>query len=153
MIRVRPARPDDAAQLADFNAALARESEERELEPARLLSGVSRLLADSGRGLYFVAERDGRALGCCMLTREWSDWRDGWFLWLQSVYVEPAARGAGVFRALWAEVRRHAAGDADVIGLRLYVERDNARARAVYAALGLHETDYRLYEIALPPPE
>jgi len=81
-----------------------------------------------------------------MITREWSDWRDGDWWWLQSVYVVPTARRGGVFRALHAAVEQRAAAERDVIGLRLYVERNNARAQATYASIGLNETDYRLYE-------
>ena len=81
-----------------------------------------------------------------MITYEWSDWRNGQWWWLQSVYVEPAFRRAGAFRALYAEVERRLLETPGAIGVRLYVERDNARAQRTYAALGMDETAYRVYE-------
>jgi GNAT superfamily N-acetyltransferase len=106
------------------------------------------VLADPQRGFYLVAEQAANAVGCLLVTREWSDWRNGDWWWLQSVYVTPAARRTGVFRALHAEVARRARTTEGVVGLRLYVERDNHAAQATYAALGLVETHYRLLERA-----
>ena len=147
MPTVRPATTHDVATLVAFNAAMAQETEHRTLDRGRLHAGVANLLADPAKGAYRVAEEDGRVVGCLMLTREWSDWRDGDFWWIQSVYVLPEARGRGVFRALWDSLEREARATGNVAGLRLYVEKDNARARGVYAALGMAETDYRLYEL------
>lgn len=146
--RVRDAASGDAARLAAFNLAMARETEGRQLEPSRVERGVARALADPARGRYLIAE-DGRSetVGALLITREWSDWRNGCFWWIQSVYVTPAARRQGVFAALWARVHEAATEDAECCGIRLYVERDNARAQRTYAALGMTETDYRLWEI------
>jgi ribosomal protein S18 acetylase RimI-like enzyme len=125
---------------------MARETEQRELDPARLTHGVEQGLADPAKGRYFVAELDGRVAGCLMVTTEWSDWRDGWFWWIQSVYVASDARGRGVYRALHDHVRVAARAAGDVVGLRLYVEKENARAQRTYQQLGMTETGYRLYE-------
>ena len=65
-----------------------------------------------------------------MLTREWSDWRNGWMWWIQSVYVRADARRRGVFRALYRHVYRGGEGRPGVIGLRLYVEHDQRRGPA-----------------------
>jgi ribosomal protein S18 acetylase RimI-like enzyme len=61
------------------------------------------------------------------------------------VYVRPEHRRGGVFRALYDQVERLAATREDVVGVRLYVERDNARAQQTYQALGMHEEQYRMY--------
>lgn len=149
-LQVRDARPSDAAFIVAANAAMALETEGLVLDAGRLARGVAAVFAVPERGFYLVAEHDGVPVGCLMVTREWSDWRDGDWWWLQSVYVLPSARRLGVFRALHAEVERRAAATPGVVGLRLYVERDNTRAQATYAAIGMHETAYRLYEREAP---
>jgi GNAT superfamily N-acetyltransferase len=144
-LAVRTARPDDAAVIADFNLRLAAESEDLALEPATVRAGVEALLADPAKGLYFVAESDGRPVGQLMLTVEWSDWRNGPIYWLQSVYVLPAARGGGVFRALWerAVATARAAGARAV---RLYVDEDNRAAQDVYRRVGMRPSHYLVFE-------
>jgi len=143
---VRAAGPDDLDTLVSFNAAMARETEGRELDKPRLRRGVQHALADAGRGRYRVAEHAGKVIGALLLTREWSDWRDGWFWWIQSVYVAPEARGAGVYRALHDSVRDEARRDPEVCGIRLYVEQDNRGAQATYAAVGMARTHYVFFE-------
>ena len=145
-ILVRPARANDAGDIARFNLAMALETEAKALDPARLRAGVDAVFADSRHGFYLVAEVDGANVGCLMITYEWSDWRDGQWWWLQSVYVPEQFRRRGVFRALHAEAERRARATAGVIGLRLYVERENANAQNTYARLGMHDSGYRLFE-------
>jgi GNAT superfamily N-acetyltransferase len=145
-IVVRAARGGDLDRLVDWNLGLARETEERELPVAVLRRGIQRALGDPARGRYFVAEEAGRPAGALLVTTEWSDWRDGWLWWIQSVFVEPAHRGRGVYRALHERVRAEARARGDVAGLRLYVERENERAQRLYRSLGMEETAYRLYE-------
>jgi GNAT superfamily N-acetyltransferase len=148
---IRDARDSDLSFLVQANAAMALETENKQLDPATLERGVAAVMASSSRGFYLVAEQAAGAVGCLLVTREWSDWRNGDWWWLQSVYVVAHARRGGVFRALHAEVERRASASDDVIGLRLYVERDNVRAQATYAGIGMHETAYRLYERAARP--
>ncbi|MGM0575656.1 MAG: N-acetyltransferase family protein [Myxococcota bacterium] len=146
-LHIRYARPEDAARLADFNQRMARETEGRSLEPDRLRAGVEAALADPARGRYHVAESGGELVGGLLITREWSDWRNAWFWWIQSVYVPPEHRGRGTFRALYDHVAREAREAPDVCGLRLYVERENTRAIAVYERLGMVDAGYRLLEL------
>lgn len=145
-ITIRPARPDDAPALVDFNAALAQETEAKSLDRAVLARGVQAVFEDPRRGAYTVAELDGAVVGGLMVTYEWSDWRCGDWWWIQSVYVRPAARGRGVFRTLYAETERRARATPGVVGLRLYVEWENARARRVYESLGMREAHYHLLQ-------
>jgi len=142
---IRPAVPGDAAVIADYNIRLARETEGVTLDPAVIGPGVEAALADPARSLYFVAEDAGRVVGQTMVTYEWSDWRNGWIWWIQSVYVAGAARGTGVFRALHARVEKEARA-AGAVGLRLYVHDSNARAQDVYDRLGMADAGYRVRE-------
>jgi len=145
---IRAARRGDAAIIARFNAAMAAETESIVLDPATLQAGVEAVLDDPRHGFYLVAEADGAVAACLMITYEWSDWRNGQWWWLQSVYVDMPYRRGGLFRALYQAVEQRVRDAPQAIGLRLYVERDNARAMRTYHALGMHETGYRLYEKA-----
>jgi len=143
---VRRGTPDDTDALAGHNCAMARETEAKELDRTVATSGVRRLFERPEHGFYLVAERDGKVVGSLMVTPEWSDWRDGFFWWIQSVYVDAAHRRSGVYRMLHETVRTKAREAGDVWGIRLYVEQDNANAREVYARMGMDVTPYRLYE-------
>jgi ribosomal protein S18 acetylase RimI-like enzyme len=144
---IRRATAADAPTLARYNEAMAWETEHLRLDPARVLAGTQSALADPAKGFYLVAEQEGDIVGQLMITYEWSDWRNGVFWWIQSVYVAPAHRGAGVFRALYREVESMAQRQPGVCGLRLYVESDNERAQAAYHRLGMRTTSYRLLEV------
>jgi len=148
-IEVSPARPEDAEVIADFNQAMALETENKALNFSTLLSGVKAVFGNEDLGFYLVArdtQNAGTVVGCLLITTEWSDWRNGLFWWIQSVYVTPAFRGKGVFSALYSHVRHEAISRTEICGLRLYVEKDNERARHAYIRLGMVETDYRLLE-------
>ena len=146
---VRSATAADIDVIVQFNAAMAVETEAKTLDPAVLRAGVAAVLAEARRGFYLIAEHAGEVAGCLMITYEWSDWRNGDWWWLQSVYVPPEHRRGGVFRTLYAEVERLARARADVVGVRLYVERDNVHAQRTYQSLGMHEDAYRMYAKAL----
>lgn len=149
-LHLRRGEPRDAETIAGFNRAMALETEDRALQVDRSLRGVQRLLRDPALGFYLVAERAGEVVGSLMVTFEWSDWRDGHFWWIQSVYVRPEARREGVFRALYREVAAMVERDAEVCGLRLYVDASNTRAQATYASLGMDRTHYLVYEQERP---
>lgn len=124
---------------------MARETEGLSLDRVRLARGIEALLGDPAKGSYLVAEAGGRIVGQLMVTLEWSDWRNGWFWWIQSVRVEPSWRRRGVYRALHSECERLARQEG-ACGLRLYVDRSNGGAQATYAALGMSRSHYDLYE-------
>ncbi len=146
-LTIRHARLDDAENVAEYNAAMAVETEDLELDRETLLRGVRRALSDEGICLYFVAEDAGRVVGQCMVTYEFSDWRDGWIWWFQSVYVHPDYRRKGVFRRLFEHVQREAAGRGDVRALRLYVEEENQVGKRTYAGLGMSHAGYEVWHI------
>jgi len=146
-IEIRHAYPEDAPTIAEYNRAMAAETESIELEPQRVLQGVTAVLADASRGFYLVAADGGRVVGQLMITYEWSDWRNGNLWWIQSVYVHPDYRRQGIFRMLYANILDRARQDPDVCGVRLYVEEENHRAQRTYENLGMRRTPYRLYEV------
>ena len=148
-VQIRRAETRDTEVLISFNAALAWETEGRRLDHARLRAGILEILEAPHYGFYLIAEAQdpSRAVvGQLLVTYEWSDWRNGTFWWMQSVYVHPPWRRRGVFRRLHQAVRHQAKGDCTVCGLRLYVEQHNHVAQRVYESLGLEHAPYQVYE-------
>lgn len=147
---IRAANLDDVESIITFSAAMALETENRQLDLARLREGTLSLLNTPSYGFFMVAEiRAGeqrRLIGQLMITYEWSDWRNGVFWWIQSVYVDPPWRRRGVFRRIHEAVVSQAKADVNVCGLRLYVEQDNHTAEAVYQRVGLKRSVYKVYE-------
>ena len=152
-MRIRDATVADIPFIVSANTALARETEGQRLDPGLLQPGVRAVFEDPSLGRYYLAEVDGRLVGQLMTTYEWSDWRNGLLLWIQSVYVLPEHRGSGAFRALFGHLQRLARNDARICGIRLYVDRDNERAQEVYARLGMHRSNYGIMELVYRGPE
>jgi ribosomal protein S18 acetylase RimI-like enzyme len=156
--RIRAADPADVDLLAQWAQAMALETEHRQLDADTVQAGVAAAITDPAKARYFIAMEDavlaggetiGMAVGTLMVTREWSDWRNGDWWWIQSVYVTAQHRRQGIFAALYRHVQQLAQQTPGVIGLRLYVERDNAVAQRTYAALGMHDAGYSIQEQAL----
>lgn len=152
---VREAGADDLDRLVEWASAMAHETEGKVLDRATLRAGIEAGLGDASRARYFIAARRMQMAGretvdapaaTLMLTSEWSDWRNGTWWWIQSVYVAADHRRQGGYRALHGYVARLARDTDGVIGLRLYVERDNASAQSTYASLGMTDAGYRIYE-------
>lgn len=146
-IQIGRACTDDLDSIAMFNAAMALETEGQILDTDILRSGVSAVLANSKLGFYLMAQRADQAVGQLMITTEWSDWRNAYFWWIQSVYVNPENRRQGVYRALYDQVIREAGQAGNVCGIRLYVDQDNLTAQRVYHGLGMQHSHYFLYEV------
>ncbi|NOT30754.1 MAG: GNAT family N-acetyltransferase [Planctomycetes bacterium] len=146
-LRIRPAYPREIAVLIEFNRAMAQETEGRALDPSRLRAGVEAVFAEPSRGTYYLALQGEEPLGGLLVTSEWSDWRNGVFWWIQSVYVVPSARRQGVFGQLYRHVLERARANPEVCGLRLYVDHENHAAQAVYRQLGMHAARYRFFEL------
>ena len=144
-MEVRAAAPSDLDALVEGNRAMARETEDYELDPEVVRAGVRAVFAAPARGRYFVAEDDGRVAGQLMITYEWSDWRNADVWWIQSVYVWPTYRKSGVYRALYGHVQS-LAFESGAAGLRLYVDRRNVAAQGVYQRLGMNGDHYLLFE-------
>ena len=152
--RIRAAHAADAALIADWNSAMALETEGKRLDPATVHAGVAAGIADPNKSRYFIAMEDapvagaetlGVPVGTLMLTTEWSDWRNGNWWWIQSVYGPASHRRKGVFSALYRHVEALAKQTPGVIGLRLFVERENENAQRTYEALGMKDEGYKMY--------
>ncbi len=147
---IRQATSQDAAELTEFNISMARETEGVELVPVVIGAGVQAMIDNPQMGFYLVVELDNGIQASLMVTTEWSDWRNGMFWWIQSVYVRPRYRRQGLYRVLYERVKELAEQDESVCGFRLYVERENTVAQQTYASLGMSETDYKIFEELTP---
>lgn len=145
-MNIRTANLEDSKSLVEFNQAMALETEEKTLDPQILRSGVEAVLRDPQKGFYAVAESQCKIVGGLMVTFEWSDWRNNWFWWIQSVYILPEFRGQKIYRRLYDFIKQKAKKKGDVCGFRLYVERENNNAQGVYEKCGMEASHYLMYE-------
>jgi len=145
-INIRTTSLADAETISEFNQLMAMETENKKLPQDVIDSGVKRLMQKPEYGFYLIAEINNQAAGTCMVTKEWSDWRDGLFWWVQSVYVKKDFRKQGVYTAMYKKIQSLAKAEPDVYGFRLYVEKDNTIAQKTYESLGMKATDYLLFE-------
>ena len=145
-INLRMATVRDIDNITLFNTEMAFETESIYLDQADLRHGIAAVLSDSNLGFYLISELEGVMIGQILITKEWSDWRNGWFWWIQSVFVEPNRRRMGVYSAMYKKIVDMADREGNVCGLRLYVDRDNLSAKQVYSHLGMSQSHYDLYE-------
>jgi L-amino acid N-acyltransferase YncA len=143
---VREARQADVPSLLDFQLKMALETENIQLEIQPLTQGMNKLFRDPGKGKYYVAEEQGEVIGCLMTTFEWSEWRCGTILWIQSVYVSLSWRKRGVFKAMYQHLHQLVSEDPDLKGIRLYVDKTNETAQKVYNGLGMNGEHYTVFE-------
>ncbi len=143
---IREATSKDIPTLLDFQLKMALETENITLEISSLSMGVHRLFKDPAKGRYYVAEENEEVVGCLMTTSEWSDWRNGTILWIQSVYVPKEHRGKGVYTALYDFIKQMVTHDPDMTGIRLYVDKTNQPAQQVYKKLGMDGEHYATFE-------
>ena len=145
-ISIRQGTIDDAELIARFNINMARETESMALDPEVITNGVKTLIQSPDMGFYLVAEANDEIVGSLMVTTEWSDWRNGKFWWIQSVYVIETFRRKGVYNRLYSRVKEMGESAGNICGYRLYVEKENTVAQSTYRKLGMSETCYDMYE-------
>ncbi len=136
---------DDIESIVQFQAKMAMESEGTTLNLEKVTKGVTAAMNDESKGIYWVAKVNGKAIGSLMVTREWSDWNNEWYWWIQSVYVLPDYRKHGVYKAMYSTLKE-VAKENKVSQIRLYVDKTNHPAQQVYQRLGMHESHYLMYE-------
>lgn len=150
-MKVRLANTDDISTLVAFNFAMALETENLQLDKTRLRQGVSRVFENSEYGFYIIVEDAGVSVASLMITYEWSDWRNGLFWWIQSVYVLASARRQGVYKKMYAFIKTLAQQHPEVCGYRLYVEHQNTKAQRTYQSLGMAKNHYHIYQQLVEP--
>lgn len=143
---VRKALPQEAQQIISFQIAMALETEGIHLDPKTVTDGVKAVFADHSRGNYFVVEESSMVIASLLTTYEWSDWRNGTVLWIQSVYVVPEFRRKGTYTKLYGHIRTMVQHDPSLKGIRLYADKGNLTAQKVYERLGMTADHYQLYE-------
>lgn len=139
---------EDIEAIAQFQVDMAMESEGTVLDRNTVTQGVSAAIYDENKGIYYVARVNGKAVASLMLTREWSDWNNGWYWWIQSVFVAPAYRQKGIYKSMYHTICTDAKQQG-VRQVRLYVDKTNTRGQNVYASLGMHQSHYLIYETEL----
>ncbi len=144
---IRKAELKDAQIIAEYNCKMALETEDLELDKDKVLNGVKHAIEDHSKAEYYLYELEAIVVGQLMITKEWSDWRDSYLWWIQSVYVNKQHRRKGVFGELYKYVENLVEKDPTACGIRLYVEKNNKSAQSTYQKMGMHETHYILYEI------
>ena len=142
---IRAGQPKDIDVIAQFQIAMALETEDMVLDPEVVLPGVSAVFEDASKGFYIVAEAAGNVVGSLLITFEWSDWRNSNMWYIQSVFVTKPARGHGIFKAMYRDVVARAK-EKSVMYIRLYVETENERAQKVYESLGMKRMPYFMYD-------
>ncbi len=146
-IKVRPGLLFDIDVIAEYQVNMAFETENGlKLDPPTVSSGVTAVMDDPSKGKYWLAEVDGKVIGCLLTVPEWSDWRNGTVLWIHSVYVHPDFRKHGVYKVLYAHLKQMVTESKELRGLRLYVDKTNFNAQKVYEALGMSGEHYHLFE-------
>jgi len=143
---IREATSQDIPAIIDFQQKMAWETEKVTLDPKILTEGVKNLFADANRGKYYVAEENGAVVGSLMTTYEWSDWRNGTVLWIQSVYIIESHRGKGIYKQLYEHIQQIVKKSSDLRGIRLYVDKTNKPAQKVYEKLGMNGEHYQVFE-------
>ena len=145
-IVIRKAEISDITTLVDFMLKMAKETEDLNLDASVLEAGIAGGLKDTKKAEYFIAENNGNSIGSLMITKEWSDWRNAWVLWIQSVYTVEKYRNKGVYRSLYNHIQQLVKKEENYCGIRLYVDNTNVVAQRVYSKLGMNGEHYTLYE-------
>ena len=139
---------NDIEAITGFQIAMAMESEGTVLDQERVHNGVTAVMEEESKGTYIIARTEDRPIASLMITREWSDWNNGWYWWIQSVYVSPTHRHRGIFKAMYHKVLDIAKAEG-ISQVRLYVDKTNTPAQAVYEKVGMAECHYSMYEVEL----
>ena len=143
---IRQAQRGDIPIIAGFQMAMALETENLTLDPDKVAKGVAAVFDKPSRGFYYVAEDKDKIAGCLLTTFEWSDWRNGTVLWIQSVYVLPDYRRQGIYAALYRYVKNLVENDPDLFGIRLYADISNTVAHKAYIKMGMNGDHYKTFE-------
>jgi len=143
---IRQATDSDSASIVSFQLAMAWETEQLQLNEPTVIKGVAAVFEDPAKGIYYVAETEDKVVGSLLTTFEWSDWRNGTVLWIQSVYVRPEYRKRSIFSKLYKHIQEKVNGNTNLRGIRLYADKTNIPAHGVYEHLGMTAEHYQMFE-------
>lgn len=143
---VRKATSKDKTSIVDFQLKMASETEGIELNKPTVTKGVSAVIEDTGKGQYYVTEIEGEVVASLLTTYEWSDWRNGTVLWIQSVYVLKEYRRKGIYRNMYSHLKHLVQEDKNLNGIRLYADKSNSPAHKTYQQLGMSPDHYITFE-------
>ena len=146
MINIRLSNEHDIEVIVEFQEKMALETEGIILDKGIVIDGVTSVIRDPQKGRYYVAIQDEIIVACLLITHEWSDWRNSWMYWIQSVYVLPNKRGGGIFKQMYNYIAEIVKNSTEVSGIRLYVDVRNTNAQNVYNKIGMNGDHYRMYE-------
>jgi GNAT superfamily N-acetyltransferase len=145
-MKIKQANIEDIDSIIRFQQAMAHETEGIELNGEILQKGVEAVLKDQHKGIYYVAEIGGQVVASLLTTYEWSDWRNGTVLWIQSVYVLPEYRRRGVYRSMYAHIKNLVTNSEELKGIRLYADKNNHPAHRTYENMGMNQDHYITFE-------
>ena len=143
-IRIRTAKKKDAAIISEHQILMAKETENTTLDGDVVLSGVEHLIEQPEYGFYIVAETIEGVIGSILITYEWSDWHDGLYWWIQSVFVDKEFRRRGVYSQMY-QYTKNLAEKEGIKAIQLYVFEKNISAQKTYESLGMELTPYKMY--------
>lgn len=143
---IRKAVAADRNTIVDFQQKMALETENLTLDGNTLMNGVQKFFDEPHWGTYWLVETDEEIVASLLVQNEWSDWRNCWVWWIHSVYVLPAYRKSGAFKMMYEHLKKQVIASDDVGGLRLFVDKTNTRAQAVYKKMGMNGDHYQLFE-------
>lgn len=146
MFEIRKGKLSDLENIVQLQLKMAQETEGLGLDRDVVTKGVRGVFEEPARGTYWVAEEKDKILGVLLAIPEWSDWRNGIVLWIHSLYIVPEARMSGIFKKLYLNLKQQVMQSPELVGLRLYVDRQNESAKRVYDKLGMNKDHYELYE-------
>jgi GNAT superfamily N-acetyltransferase len=147
---MRTADLGDRERLLDLMADLYAESG-YVLDRSHAEGAFTTLLGDSRLGRVWLIEQGLDVVGYIVVTFVFAMEHGGLAAWVDDLYVEPQARGAGLSTAALAEVRESCAG-LGVRALAVEVGSDNAAAQAVYRSAGMVPVDRGLMMVSLADP-
>jgi GNAT superfamily N-acetyltransferase len=145
-MQVRKATTSDIESIVDFQLRMANETEGIELNSDVVLKGVTAVVEDEGKGQYYVTEINNKVVASLLTTFEWSDWRNGTILWIQSVYVLEDFRRKGVYRNMYSHIKNLVLNNPKLNGIRLYADKSNIAAHKTYQKLGMNHDHYITFE-------
>lgn len=143
---IRIATRDDAGEIAKFNVLFAKKTVDKNLSLALTTEGVHQVFAKFNNGFYIIAELDALIVGLTMVTREWSDWNNGAFYCIQSIFVIHTNYEKEIHDAIFNKAKSLAKEHYDVCGVRLFVHKEDKETQKIYEELGLQKTPYITFE-------